>query len=287
MAVKHVQYRGNLGSPQTDRYRSPGIWHNVNVAVLQENPTFGTYMFDDFRWAPVLTTPTITTEALYARGYKAFGSAGGTIVPAALSRGGGLTFTETDDNQGFSLATIARPFRIARTYGRFAFECRLKVNNITDLDTNLFVGLGDSMTLSATVPITATGTLADENLVGHFRTEADGDQFDTVYKADGVTAVTVGSDVLTTGNNTTAALVADTYIKLGMKFEPFGVHGANYLTFYVNGIELADKKQIPSAAGTDFPNDVDLGFVIAGLCGSNNDSIVTLDWWEAAQEFAY
>lgn len=286
MAVKHVQIRGNLGSPQTDRWRSPGIWHNVNVAAIQENATFGNYMYDDFSWAPVLTTPTITTEALYARGYKAFGSSGGTIVPAGLSRGGGLTFTETDDNQGFSLATIARPFRIARTYGRFAFEARLKINNITDLDTNLFVGFGDSMTLSATVPLTATGTLADENLVGFHREEADGDQFNTSYKADGVTAVNVGTDVVNTGNNTTAAIVADTFFKLGMKFEPFGVHGANYLTFYINGIELADKKQIPSAAGTDFPNDVDLGFVIAGLCGSNNDSILTLDWWAAAQEFA-
>ncbi len=286
MAVKHVQHRGNLGDPQTDRWRSPGIWHNMNLAILQENATFGTYMRDDFSWAPVLTTPTITTEALYARGYKAFGSSGGTIVPAALSRGGGLTFTETDDNQGVSLATIARPFRIARTYGRFAFECRFKVNNIADLDTGLLIGLGDSMTLSATVPITAAGAIADENIVGFRRNEADGDQLDTVYKADGVTAVDVGTDVVSTSNNSTAAIVADTYVKVGMKFEPFGVHGLNDLTFYVNGIALADKKQIPSAAGTDFPNDVDLGFVFAVLCGSANDSIVTLDWWEAAQEFS-
>lgn len=279
MAVKTVVPRGNLGSAQTGRYHSPGIWHDFNIDAIAENPDLGTHMFDDFCWAPVLTTPTITTEALYARGYKAFGSAGGTIVPAALERGGGLTFTETDDNQGFGLATIATPFRIARGYGKFAFECRVKFGTITDLDQGNLIGMFDALTLSATVPITAAGAVADENGVYFRRNEADGDQFDTGYKADGVTAVEVGTDVLTT------ALVADTFVKVGFKFEPLGLRGSNYLTYYVNGIELAAAKQIPSAAGTDFPNDVNLGFVIAGLCGSNNDGIMTLDWWEACQEF--
>jgi hypothetical protein len=53
--------------------------------------------------------------------------------------------------------------------------------------------------------------------------------------------------------------------KLGFVYEPSDTNGVYYMTFYKNGIPLADKKQIPSAAGTDFPNDVRMGFVFAVL----------------------
>lgn len=286
MSVKFVEQRGNLTSGgQTRRWHSPGIWHNCNTNLAKSNPDFGRYDFDDFSWLSYITQPTITTEAFLSHGYKAFGSAGATVVEAAASPGGaGLALTETDDNQGASISFITNPYKISRSMGRFAMECRWKVSSITNLDGGVLVGMGEPFTGSATVPITAAGAVADQNLVYHRINEADGDQVDTGYKANGVTAVEVGTDQVSTTNSASSALVADTYIKTGLKYEPFSQRGNYYLTYYINGIELANAKQIPSTDGDDFPNDVNLGFFIALLCGANNDYVLTLDWWAAYQE---
>lgn len=251
---------------------SPSIWGNCPVLDFILDPAAGTYFFDDFIDIPVITTPTITTEAAWGgTRYKAFGSAGGTLVSGG-SLNGDVVLTETDDDQGVSIATIALPFKIIIGGGNLWFEARIKTNSATNTKHGFFLGLMDSATLSATVPIAADGTLADENLVGFHRLEGDGDKVDTVYKADGVTAVTVGADA--------ATIAADTYIKLGIKYDD----STNILSFYADGAKLADTKTIPSAAGTDFPNDVTMGLVLAMLCASNDDAIVTMDWWRCAQQ---
>lgn len=272
MAVNTVEPRGNLASENTKRGPSPNIWADCPPLEFFENPGLGFVFNDDFTKQAVLVTPTITTQALYGGGYKAFGSSGGTIISNS-ELGGGLILTESDDNEGFSLATIALPFKIITTGGKLWFEARLKTNTIGDTEHGFFLGLVAQQTLSATVPIAAAGTLADNNFVGFHRLEGDGDQIDCVYKADGVTQVTVQADALTT------PLVADTYIKLGMKFDTYD----NYLRFYANNLEIA-KKLIPSSAGTDFPNDVQLGLCLAALCASNNDAIINLSWWRCAMQ---
>jgi hypothetical protein len=260
---------------------SPEIWHDCPVLEFIENPGKGIHVFEDWRDVPVLVTPTITTAANYGNGWQAFGSAGGTIVKARIEGGGGLVFTETDDDQGLVLQYIQSPFKIDRGKGDFFWECRFKIGTITNNDSGIFAGMIEPVTPSAIVPIAADGTLADQNLVGFHRLEADGDQLDTVYKANGVTQVTVESDVLDTTNTDAGALVADTYINVGMKFR----NKDNTLRFYVNNCELPTVKEIPDGDGTDFPNDVLLSPTLALLCGSNNDSVLTAAWMRFAQRF--
>jgi hypothetical protein len=126
--------------------------------------------------------------------------------------------------------------------------------------------------LTATSPITALGAIADINIVGFHRLEGDGDMFDTVYKADGVAQVTVQADAIT--------LAADTWVKVGIVFNPLN----NELSFYRNGVKLSGTKIIPSVAGTDFPNDVRLGLVIALLNATGTTpGSSEIDWWRAAQ----
>jgi hypothetical protein len=126
--------------------------------------------------------------------------------------------------------------------------------------------------LTATVPITAAGAIADVNIVGFHRLEGDGDQFDTIYKADGVTQVTVQADA--------AVIVADTWVKLGMVFDPSN----NSLSFYRNGVKLSTTYTVVAAAGTDFPNDVRLGFVIAVLnATASTPGSSEIDWVRIAQ----
>lgn len=261
----------NLTS-DTTRRTSNNIWAGCPIKELESGEFNGVYFRDDFNKIPVLVTPTITTQANYGGGWKAFGSSGGTLVSGGGAEGGTIVGTETDDNEGFSFATISLPFKIIRTYGNFWFEARLKVGTITDNDSGFFVGLVEQQTLSATVPIAAAGTLADANFVGFHRLEGDGDQMDTVYKANGVTQVSAADQLGT-------ALVADTYTKIGMKYSSVDYS----FKFYQNNLELATTYTIPSAAGTDFPNDVFMGIVFALLCGSANDSILTVDWVQAAQ----
>lgn len=265
----------------TNRW-SPSIWNDCPVLDILENPNLGVYLKYDFAVAPVLVTPTITTEALYGQGLKAFGSAGGTILPLKLLGGGGLVFTETDDNEGVSIATISLPFQIATTKKKLWFEARLKNSVVTDTENGFVVGLWEQQTLSATVPIAAAGTLADANFVGFHRLEGDGDQIDTVYKANGITQVTVKADAISTtaGVHTAAgSLAADTYIKLGMVFDP----ADNRLRYYINGVKLPDYYTVTATAGNPFPNDVQLGLCVAMLLASSNDSILTLDHITCAQ----
>jgi hypothetical protein len=283
MGVNAVDFKQNL-SRVTARGPSPNVWADCPILDIAEDPGIGIHLYEDWSRMPVLTTPTITTEAFYGSGWKAFGSAGGTVVSATIEGGGGLTLTETDDNQGIGLQLIALPFKISRSHGKFWMEWRLKTNTVSDTEHGFFVGLGDSMTLSATVPIAAAGTLADENIVGFHRLEGDGDQLDTVYKADGVTQVTLQSDVLDTTNTVAGALAADTYIKLGMVYDPSQDQaGSSRLSFYVNNVRLSTSYEMASGSGTDFPNDVQLAPLFAMLCASNNDAVVTLEWVRAAQ----
>lgn len=282
--VNTIKFRRNLATADTaDTAREPSdaIWARMRTNELQLDKKRGFFIHENFVDLAVLATPTITTEALYSKGWKAFGSSGGTILPAKLEGGGGIILTESDDNEGIGLAMIQTPFQIDRGKGMFGWEARLKVNSVADTRFGLLAGLGDQQTLTATVPITAAGALADENLVGWHRLEADGDQLDVVYKADGVTAVTVQADAIPTG----LSLAADTFFKIGMLYEPFGMYGDYQASFWFNGVRTTTLKQIPTGDGTDFPNDVDLGLLFAMLCASGDDAITTIDWVQAAQHF--
>jgi hypothetical protein len=279
MAVNNAVH---LGSGDTSRDPSPAIWARMPVASVRAGAVSGVFLRDDFG---SFNKTAATTEGNWGAelNYAQFGSATGTIT-AGTGTGGEAIFGATADNEGISIRTLSTPFKISRTNLRFAFECRIKTSLITDTKHDIFVGLLQDVALTATVPITAAGAIADTNLVGFFRPETarsvagtGGAIMNTVYKADGVTAVNVQTDAVT--------LVADTYQKLGMLYEPSGdAAGTFTLAFYANGVRLSTIKQIPSAAGTDFPNDLGLGLCFAVLDATGSTpGTSTIDWWQACQ----
>jgi len=233
----------------------------------------GVRFVDDFDITPQ-TEP--TTEGNWGN-YKAFSSTGGTLKPATPVRGGIITLGSDGDDEGASLSTSSPAFQLNNAEGKFWMEARVKVDTIAVTKYDAFIGLGEKMTLTATVPITATaGAMADKNLCGFLRpgtgTAGDGSLLRWMYKADSVTAVTIV--------DTAAQFVADTFIKLGMKFNP--VDG--YLVAYVNGVPLTTKKLLPASSGTDFPADVLMGplAAVVNTVGSIT-SVFTIDWWRFAQ----
>lgn len=258
---KPIQWTGNLGSAQSGDQWSRGIWDDCPWGDIKDGLVKGIAYEFDFATMPI-TPP--TTEGNFGD-FTAFSSTGGTMAP--VTDGHGWAFGSDGDNEGASFRTRVTPFKIIRTGYKFWWEAQVKSSTIADTKHGIFCGMMEDAALTATVPIAADGTLADQNLFGFHRLEGDGDYFDTVYKANGVTAVTVQADA--------AVMVADTYQNLGMKYEPRedpfladpnGSGTLKYnLFFYNNGLRLSSYKQIPSAAGTDFPNDVYMGFVFAVL----------------------
>lgn len=270
--INPVYYKSNLSTTEdSSRGPSNNIWADCPVLEIIRDPGKGIYFFDDF-----VATPNVAAGAEANYGiYKGFASTGGSVTEGS-SIFGEKTLSSDGDDEGASLATVSKPFKIARGQGRFWFEARVKTSTTTDTKHGMFVGLIDTSTLSATVPIVAAGTLADENFVGFHKLEGDGDMLDTVYKADGVSQVSVQTDAIT--------LADDTYVKVGFTFDP----STYKLTFFKNGVPLATTYTVVAAAGTDFPNDVNLGLVMAVLNATGtapgNSSI---DWWRAAQLTAH
>lgn len=263
------QYKGSQGAGLLDTSRGPSqsIWSDCPWVEINTGLMDGITLFDDF-----LSGPRVTAGAEAAHGvYRGFADTGGSVADGG-EIGGVLVLSSDGDNEGASFRTATAPFQIGRNLGKLWFEARLKSSDIADTKHGIFVGLMADAALTAVLPITAAGAIADVNIVGFHRIETDGDQFDVVYKADGVAQVTVQGDA--------AIMAADQYVKLGMIFDP----RTNQITFYRNGVRLTNAVTVPVALGTDFPNDVRLGLVVAILnATATAPGACRIDWWRCAQ----
>ena len=250
----------------TSAFPSTSLWHQVDADA--NRPGRWLDVFKDFGTTGFVTP---TTEATWAGDMKAFTSSGGTLAGQDIE-GGVIAVHDATDNEAASIGMANFPFKIIRGGGDLVLEARYRTDLITDTGTAVFIGLIETAALSVTVPLgAAAGAHTDNNYVGFDRLEGDGDQFDTVYKANGVTAVTVKADAIT--------LVAATWVKLGMVY----CDAESRLYFYKDGVVLPDSKEIPAAAGTDFPNDVRLGFVMAVMGAASGPIVSLIDWFRVAQ----
>lgn len=267
------QYSGSSVA-DTSRRRS-NFWAGSRVDEIISGDFDGIRAFHDFNTGGKITVPT-TEAALVGLPLNGFGSSGSTLAYDQVKNGGGaLILAETTANEGCVLRDVVAPFQISSGVGSLWFECRLKSLLIATNEIAYVAGLMDTTAVSATVPLTmTTGAIADANFVGFHKPVANTTALDTSYKADGVAAVEVNSDVGT--------LAAATWVKLGMKFDTT----TNALSFYINGIKQASTKTIPNATGADFPADVALGLVVGMCVGSAaSDNELHLDWWECVQHF--
>ena len=273
MSIVQFRQGSDLATSDTRKGPSPNLWYACpSPQELIEGPRYGygnVWGPDRFLNSRAFTVP--TTEANFNE-YKGFSDTGGAMAIASAA-GGGIILSSDDDNEGASIADVTLPFKIIRGGGSLWFEASVQTSTIADTKVGFVIGLWEQQTLSATVPIAAAGTLADANFVGFHRLEGDGDQIDIVYKANGVTQVSQ-TDAQT--------LVADTAMKLGFYYDD----ASFVLTYFANGIKIGTPKTIPTAAGTDFPNDVLLGkcFAVLNAAGSSPGT-VTCNWWRAVQLF--
>lgn len=274
-AIKGVK-RNSKFTTATTSFGLSSFWDDCPIEAIRNDPGKGFMIEDDFVDLGLTdqALDTITSWAGAGR-YLIFGDVGvgnATVAPNGVL-GGGIVLTEVDDDEAVSITTKQTPFKIINTGGSLWFEARITTNVIVGDKQAWFCGLMDATPQTSIVPLTAAGAIASINCVGFHHPEGNTTAYDTSYRADGVAAVEVNSDVGT--------LVAGTYVKLGFKFDTY----SNQLTFYINGTPQTTRKTIPSAAGTDFPNDVLLAPVLAEVLAASASYTLTMDWWRCAQTY--
>lgn len=274
--MRPIRYKGT----NTDFNPSASVFSKCPIRGIKDGSIPGVWFEENFM-SGFKTVPTTEGDMAFQNGWNVFSSTGGTIARPAISSSiaqSGITIGSDDDNEGVGLRAGGAPFQINRTGYDLWFEARVSLSTVANTTFEFFIGLLEAVALTAVIPITATAaTLSDHNMVGFYRTESDGDAINTTYKADTVTAVTIG-----TGEIVPAASTA---LKLGMRFIKRGhKDGNNRFVFYKDGAELDSTKEIPSAAGTDFPNDVGLAPVIAirNAAGSSPGT-ATINWLKCYQ----
>jgi hypothetical protein len=280
-----TQYSGSRSN--TDR-RWSDFWADCRWGDLANGQMPGTVFFEDFLTGGKITSPT-TEAALVGLPYNGFSDDAIAGTPPALitsgigydytkNSGGALILANTTANHQTLIRSTQTPYQITANGGAMWFEARVKPLLIATQEMGFFVGLIDSTIATSTaVIVSSTGTPATTiNYVGFHKPVANTTTFNANYQADTVTPVTVNSGI--------GALVAATYVKLGMKFEP---RKGNRLTFFVDGVKQSTTYTVPDNTGTDFPADTALGWMI-GMCGGSggSDNYLAIDWIRIAQEMA-
>lgn len=253
MSVESLLPPGTIGG------YSGGVWKGFPVDGIRNGVVPGFCREWDF--GTLKPSSNINAaEAYWDQGLRAFGSDGASLTYfAGVGYDNGMTLASDGDNEAISLRDQAVQCRISRADAMFAWETVFETDTITDTKNGFFMGLMDNTAATVAIPIINTGAIADVNLVGFHRLEGDGDKLDLIYKANGVTQVTVLADAVT--------LVAGTEYRVGMTYrkeqDPF-TESRYVFRWWLNGVNIVtgtSYKVIPSADGTDFPNDVAMGSI--------------------------
>ena len=277
--MSNVIYKGSSTTANTDRNASPQIWADCPRDSIRAGTVDGFYIDDDFAHGGLITSPT-TEAALVGVNYNGFGSSGAAHT-FGTGLGGELVMTEATDNEAIYTLTKTHPFQISSLLGTLWYEARVKISNVA-LDTMGFIcGFWDDVATSVVVPLSTADPpimATTGNFVGFRVPEEDTGVVQTCYDADDA-GQTVDAEVVVQAAVHT--MVADTYVKLGMKFDP----AAGKLRYYINGVEQTSTVTVPNATGTTFPADAKLGLLAGHRNGdaTPNSGITTIDWWKCYQ----
>ena len=266
-----------------DRGPSAGVWGDCPVTIqdLLNDPTLGWFFHDDF--TDFLLPGTQTTEINLGR-YKVYNTGAGKVITDSMptatgtaKRGGIISMLCDTAGDQSVIGTHACPFLLNASAGPLWFEGRIATTSIATNMTHLFLGLGnnDEVTFGAAIPLAdadATGTAV--NLLGFTRLEDGLGVLNTSYSDEAA--------VYTHVQTSAGAIVANTFIKLGMKFDPKG--GAGALKFFVNGVQTTTSLSATVLAALTNLDVSGLGLVFAQFADSGGTAnYAYLDWWRCIQ----
>lgn len=266
-----VTYQGQLGNGP-----SPDLWHDCPVLELLEDPGKGLYGFDDFSRMPTLTSGSGALDSgLY--GYDAYTDEGAIAGPAGL-QGAGLLISANDaDNDEAHIQASGGGLVISDTASvarKLWFECRLKKASVTDNALAFFVGLCQ-VPLATNMLVDNTGAMvASKSYLGFRVLQDNGEELDIIY-GDSAGSVQEWAAAIT-------SMVADTYIKLGFKYDPD--HPTRKIRFWLDGVEYkTDYIDAADIAAATFPDGDVLAPTLLTKVGTAAESKLYMPWWRWAQ----
>jgi hypothetical protein len=267
----------------TCRGLSPAIWQAYGfTGGNYKDPSLIPFFFDDFANLGVMAST--ATQG----GYYTYQSTHVTIQQCAAADNSEFEFgvleiaaNDADNDQGhIELGSGAAGLvSISATAGEravVAFEARIKRTTVTDDHTAFAFGIGEPAFAAnaALVNDTAAMVAAGKDFVGFQTLCASNDEIDTIYMIAGTgTAVQVKDNAATS--------VADTWMKLGCVYDPYGKKNKK-LTFFVDGVALEDSvTDAIIVAATAFPTGEEMTLVLLTKNGdvATTAHLVYMDWW--------
>ena len=276
MGTTRLSAEGAVG-----RGLSPGIWQAYGfIGGNHYDPSLFPFFFDDFDKLGLYATATSQG------GYITYQDSGVTVQQCAAadnSEGefGVLEITGNDaahDEGSIELGGgTAGLVRIDDTAGELAvvaFEARVKQTAITTGGVCFALGLGQPGFAAADALVNTTGALvaAGKDFVGFQTLLGSNSEIDTVYQIGGTgTAVQVKDNADT--------MVADTWVKLGLVFDP-NAEADKKMKFFADGVELGDSvTDAIIAAASAFPTDEEMTPVLLTKVLTATAAPFYMDWW--------
>lgn len=269
-------------SGDTDRAPSPAIWADCPIEEIHRLG-IGWGFHDDF-----IGFEDPTTAKAYGKYLKL--DTGDCTLSGSPEKGGAIKLFGTTDNEdcGIKLGDASSaPFLIpanSGSIGKLWFECRIKKSTIADAKAGFFVGLADEAALAANFIADAGNDFADNDLLGFWNDETDdstGSHVHIVTQKSGAAFDTIV--------DTAAELAADTYVKLGFKYDP-SAPADKRITFYVNGLDVgtyvgenSGDATVYLGDTTNFPGGEEMAPICYLNMASTDDVSVYMDWWRCYQ----
>lgn len=286
-----VRYGSDFVS-DTNRKPSGTIWRDCPWPQINNGFVDGITFWDDFvDFGKLPFVPTNTSVQTTAGGlgrYEVFSGAGaGVWAPDAMPHSstplgtGGIISNLVADGSAGVIGTASSPFSLVTTQsGKLWFEARIAYTSILTNAGQIFVGLGETAvtTYSVTIPLgNADVTSNAIAMVGFNRLEDGLSVLNTSY-ADHATSWT---DIKASASS--GVLAANTWIKLGMKFD-FS-QTTTFGTFYVNGVDTGTYLTKAACLALTHLDAKGLGPLLAVYGDSEGSDYIYMDWWRAAQSY--
>ncbi len=252
---------------------SMNIWHDFPISDKLKDPACVIDWFDDFNNNGDLGAGTIL-------GPYAAAMDSGNDVQQLLAHEGILRLSlDNTDNDQAAIQTaggVGGDIEISDAAGegyKMWFEARIRLSTITD--QTVFLGFAEEAMQVADALIADTGTtLKDKDYVGFRVLSGDPDGLDAVHRIE-----SGGGEVVV--KNEAQVLVAATWYKLGMVYEParFSPLDGKIFRWYVDGVEVGSITSLPST----FPDADKMAFLMTIKNGSGVARNFDIDWVRWAQ----
>lgn len=252
---------------------SSEIWHDLPISDMLADPSCVIDWFDDFVNNGDLGAGTILGP--YAAAMDTSNDVQQLLAHEGILR---LSLDNTDNDQAAIQTSggVGGPIEISDTAGegyKMWFEARVRLSTITD--QTVFLGFAEEAMQIADALIADGGTaLKDKDYVGFRVLSGDPDGLDAVHNKE-----SGGGEVVV--KNEAQVLVAATWYKLGMVYEParFSPLDGKIFRYYVDGVEVGSITSLPST----FPDAELMAFLMTIKNGDGTARNFDIDWVRWAQ----